>query len=428
MTHGELELRTELRFAQGHCLMSLGDDANALARFEALRRDHPGHPLAFDAALSMSEILKRQQRAAEAQALLESLFHQSLESGQRQQVHLRLGSVYLAQGDPMKASAQFHLARESQDLELRQAAFNGLGDAQAALGNAEEAIRWYEGAARTTPGSRAGLYATYQLGRLKLQAGSVDEAIALFQRVANDSDQTLAADARLALAFGYLANAKLDLAQTELQRLQAQDPNTPHAARAGYYLALLALREGRLNEAKRLCEQVIGQIPQSDEALESRLLLADLIASQASPQEALATLNQFFQSLHNAPPVHRGKLAKKLGNLARQAGLYAQAIGWYEQAWEALPSQRGELDYQIASCYEEGGDLMVAAHRYREIDQTPWNIRGQLAAAKLMERDERWQEAMAIYTFVTRQPVPEAKLAQERLSVLERAIRIATQR
>jgi len=47
-----------------------------------------------------------------------------------------------------------------------------------------------------------------------------------------------------------------------------------------------------------------------------------------------------------------------------------------------------------------------------------WRIRGQLAAAKLLEREGQWQEAMTLYGAITHQPVPEAKIAQERLATL----------
>jgi len=413
------EVRTELLFAQGRCLMELGDQTQALARLEELRRSFPEHPLAIDAAIGIAQLLEGQQRFTDAMSVLESAFRQPLEPLQRKQAHFRLGSVYLAQGDALKALGQFQLAKEVQDADLRQAALNGLGDAHLLLGNEEEAMRWYTAAIRISPTSEGALYATYQLGRLMLQAGRVSEAIGQFQKLVNRSDHALQADGRLALVFAYLSNSQHDLARTELERVLAQESTNPRAAaRARYYLALLALHEGNVSQARRFCEDVIRRVPDSDEALESRLLLADLVASQVSPQEAHDALSRVFGSLQGLGRHHRGKLAKKLGDLAHQAGDYAKAIHWYELTWQELPTHRSELEYRIASCYEEVGDLALAMHRYRRITQAPWQIRGQLAAAKLMEREEQWQEAMMIYEFVTHQPVPEAKIAQERLATL----------
>ncbi len=424
--------RLDLLFAKGRCLMELGDDARAAACFEQIRRDDPEHTLAIDATLSLAELRQRQQRLAEAAALAEDVLRQAFEPEQLAQANVRLGSLSLAQGEAVKALAHFQLARDAAQGDLRQAALNGLGDAHVFLGDLEEASRSYEAAITLAPAAQPAWYAMYQLARLQLQAGRAQDAIEGFRSLASRPlppaqpgevrpFRELQYDARLALAFAYLSNAQPDLARAELEQIRQEDLTSPHAVRAGYYLALLALHEGRFAEVQRLCEDVIDRVPHSDEALEARLLMADVIATRSSAAEALAMLEQSVRTFQALPGRHRGRLAKKLGDLARQANAYANAIHWYQVAWDTLPSQRGELEYRLASCYEEGGDLAVAMSRYRAITQPPWVIRGQLAAAKLMEREERWQDAMAIYEAITQQPVPEAKIARERLSSLGEA-------
>mgnify|MGYP001575140787 CR=1 FL=1 len=163
---------------------------------------------------------------------------------------------------------------------------------------------------------------------------------------------------------------------------------------------------------------MIQRAPTSDEAFDAQLLLTDFLASEVSLQAALESLQPFVETFDRWPIRRRGIIAQKLGHLARHAGAYAIALRWYETAWSLIPSQQGELDYRIASCYEEGGDWVVASQRYRAIRQPPWSIRGRLAAARLMERAAQWQEAMRLYRSVVQQPVPEAKIAQERLMAL----------
>ena len=41
-----------------------------------------------------------------------------------------------------------------------------------------------------------------------------------------------------------------------------------------------------------------------------------------------------------------------------------------------------------------------------------------IAAAKLLEREQRWQDAMTLYRAIMREGVPEAKIAEERLASL----------
>jgi len=413
-----VHLDAEVLFAQGRCLMEMGDEAQALTSFQRLRKDSPRHALVVDAMLSVAELLERQQRFDDAMAALDEILSQPLTAAQKHQAHLRIGSLRLAEGDATKAIEQFLLAKESPDVSLRQAALNGLGDAEVLAGNYDVAVQRYEQAVQMAPTSRPALYAAYQLGRVKLQTGQTEAAIQMFQSLSAQPDRAVAADARLALAFAYLSRERPEDARRELQRLQTEEAGSSQAHRANYYRALLAVREENPDAAKRLCNEVIHRVPQSDEALEARLLLIDLTTVQDSPTDALAILSQSVGELHGVPRRHRGRVMKRLGDFARQIGAYAQAIVWYEAAWEGLPGQRGELDYRLASCYEEAGDVVVATHRYQAITQAPWRVRGQLAAAKLMEREGRWQEAAELYEAITRQAVPEAKIARERLASL----------
>lgn len=443
----------ELLFAQGRCLLEVGRDREAAEQLETLRRMAPTHPLAIDAVLSLAEVLERQRRAPEAIALLAPVLNQPLVAAHAQQALLRLGALYLAQGDGANALEQFQRVPDDAEPSVRQAALNGQGDAHLSMGRPEEAMRCYERARALSPESTAADYALYQLGRLKLQAGQISAAIGLFEQLmgpggaggparaelgeAGGPPTALAADARLALAVALLSNAQPDQARNQLEQLRRDTPESAQAGRAAYYLALLALHEEDEDEATHWCDEVIRRVPQSDEAIQARLLLADMVIERGTPEQALATLPRVFEQLQlpsealglssGARDEYRGRLAKKFGDVAQQAGAYAQTIDWYELAWEALPALRGELDYRIASCYEQAGDVAVAAHRYQAIAQAPWQVRGQLAAAKLMERDQQWQEAMAIYTTITQQPVPEAKIAKERLALLERSSLVHSQ-
>jgi tetratricopeptide (TPR) repeat protein len=241
---------------------------------------------------------------------------------------------------------------------------------------------------------------------------------ALTNRPLQTPDRLLMLNARLALALSCLVSGEPDTAREELRGAAQEAPDSRQAARIDYYLALLALHDGRLEDAKRLARHVGQRAADSDEAFEAQLLLADLSAGEGSFEAALGHLQPLIDSFDRLPIARRGALSVRLGHLARLAGAYAIAIRWYETAWSLVPSQQGELDYRIASCYEEGGDWMAAANRYQAIRQPPWSIRGRLAAAKLMERADKWQEAMRLYQSVIQQSVPEAKIAQERLGAL----------
>ena len=115
---------------------------------------------------------------------------------------------------------------------------------------------------------------------------------------------------------------------------------------------------------------------------------------------------------------HRARLAKRLGDFAREEGAYVEAIRWYDEVMNFLPSLRGEATYRVASCYEDGGDHDLAMRWYQAVPQPPWNVRGQLSLAKLLERHDRLTEAKALYELLANAPIPEASAVRERLAAL----------
>jgi len=412
-----------LLFAQGRCLMVLGLLPEAAHCFETVRREFPARRFMVEATLSLAEVLAADRRPAEASRALESLLEQELTPGQRAQVLVRLGAVELSLGRAEQALRRFALVERDQDPELRQAGLTGRGDAEVFLGHEAEARQAFEEALRLNASSRGGLYAAYQLSRLDAQAGRVAQAIERLRGVIAQADPLLAAEARLALAFAYFAAGQAEAARAELDRVGGPDERGTLASRTNYYRGLIVLEQEGADRAMPWFQQVVTGAPDSEEAFEARLLLGDLMASERAPEEALRYLQgvvEAFAAVRTPAGLgwRRGRLLNRMADLARELRAYGQAIQWYEAARVDLPGHAGELDYRVASCYEEAGDLDLAIARYRAIRKPPWEIRGQLAAAKLMERQEQWQEATAIYRGIVRRATPEAKVAQERLAAI----------
>jgi tetratricopeptide (TPR) repeat protein len=408
--------RTEALFAQGSCLMKLGREQDALSRFEQIVSHDPGHPLAVESGFVIVDASWREERLTPAKELLHTLLRWQLDRASRAKVHLRLGAIALEQGNAAQARTVFALAGESDEPSIQQAALTGLGNVQMFLGDLTAAKQFYEEAIQVSDHTPQADQATYQLGRIHLQVGALEEAIDVFQRLTASTDAALADDARLALVIAYLNRHEEGLARPLLDLLRQERPPSA-VARAAYYEALLALGEGNEAAAQQLCEQAIANAPRTDEAFEARLLLADLQARETSVREAMEWLQRVSAS-ERLPRGRRAKLAKRLGDFARSEQAYVEAIRWYEEAARLLPSLSGEAGYRMASCYEEAGDIEVAMRWYQAIDQPLWRVRGQLAAAKLLERQDRRKEAEAIYLSLAEEPIPEAKVVRERLAAL----------
>ena len=417
---GSSEHQTDALFAEGSCLMQLGREQGALSRFEEVMADDPDNPLAMESGLAIAQIYRRQERFDLAKGLLHNLLRRKLTDTARERIQLQLGALALEQGNAAQAKTVYGLAVESGELAIRQAALSGLGDVQMFLGDLLEAKRFYEKAVQLDEHTPVGRSASYQVGRIRLLSGEIDEAVRTFQRLSVSSDLGLADDARLALALALLNHGQASQARTRLETVRQQRPNSLAAARAAYYLGLITLETGDELAARAFCEEAIAKAPGTEEAIDARLLLADIRASHTSVDEATEWLKDVYVS-PGLSRRHRARIAKRIGDLARNNREYDEAIQWYEEAAALLPSLNGEAAYRIASCHEEAGRLEEAMQGYQQITQAPWRVRGQLALAKLLERGDRIADAEAIYEALAHEPIPEAKVVQERLSTLRTA-------
>jgi tetratricopeptide (TPR) repeat protein len=373
--------------------------------------------LVFESGLVIVDGYRRQREFALAKELIHTLLKRPLEPGQRAKAQLKIGMVALEEGNALQAKTLFELAKTEGDRSIQQAALNGLGDVKLFLGDLPAAAQGYQQAKQLAPDTTAAAYAEYQLGRIDLQDGHREQAVNTFERLTAHADTSIAHEARLALAIAYLTDGKDELVYAQLEHLKQGQASPSTLARASYYEALLAMDQGNEQAAQQFCERTIRYAPNTDEALDARLLLADLRLRHRPPAEIAGWLEHAYHTERLAGS-HRGKLATRLADLARAQRLFAAAIRWYHEASELSVPLRGESSYRIGSCFEEGGDLELAIHWYLHVDQAPWQVRGQLAAAKLLEREDRIADAASIYHALADRAIPEADIVQERLAAL----------
>jgi len=412
------EPRPEALFALGSCQLRLGLEREAEAPLHRLIRQTPRHALAIESGVLLADTWRRQRRLREAASLLTNLLSASQATRTRAQLQIQLGSIRLDQGRVRQARALFDAARAAPHREDQQAAVSGLGDVAMFLGRDDEAQRYYEAVRKLSTEGRAARYARYQLGRIRLLRHDAVGALAIFEELLAEAEAPLLQDVQLAMALAWLDQGDEQKARVQLEALRRDLSERSISPRAGYYVALLALTAGDEARTRKLCRETIDGARGSDEALEAQLLLIELDGTRSDDIQKLHVL---FRD-PNQPSRHRGKLAKVFGDQARHRRAYATAIRWYDEAVALWPALAGEASYAVASCYEEGGDIELAIHRYRLVVQRAWMVRGQLAAAKLLERQGRWKEAASVYESLAGQPIPEAKVAQERWTQLRHGL------
>ena len=405
----------EAWLAQGQCLRRLGRDPEALTRFERIVSNSTGDAIALEGGMKAIEIYRRQGRYAQANEVVHALLRRPVTAIVRNQLQMQLGTLALEQGNVAQARTVFQLAARSPQRAIRSSALSGLGDVQRVLGDVGTAQQFYEEAVRIAEDPSVAAAAWFQLGWLQEQRGAFAQAVTVFQHLVADDNLALADEARLALVITYLHQHEEGLARVLLDTMRRMRPAGQVAARAAYYQALLALDEGQEESAKSLCQETMMKAPGTDEAVEAQLLVIDLEARALPMSEVVARLQQGYASASMRPSA-QAKFAKRLGDIARDRRAYDEAIRWYEQAAGLSPALQAELMYRMAACYEEAGERGMAIQWYQRIEPAPWHVKGQLAAAKLLEREARWPEARGIYVALAQEEIPEAKVAREHLA------------
>jgi len=222
-------------------------------------------------------------------------------------------------------------------------------------------------------------------------------------------------------------------ARVELETLARKFPDTEYDEPA---LFLAAQSVSRIpsptapDEAILLFEEVAsGNGPLGAAA---RLEQASLIAAQGKPLEANLVLDKILSS--NPPPetratalVEKGKNFYSLGD--KDPANYRAAIEvWKQLAAENTtnPAWRNEALTRIGTALEKTGDLNTAVATYYDVfkpaAQAPaeffWFYKAGFAAARILESNQKWPEAIRVYETLAATEGPRSLEAKNRIKQL----------
>jgi TolA-binding protein len=225
--------RAQALYKLGFARLALEDWNRAAQAFEALVRDHAGTELAAEGLYLQGEAHFRAGQYAAAVEPLERLTRESPAHAAVPRALFRLGLAHGEEGrwKPCEAALS-ELARRAPDFELAAEAELWRGRALAALGDRRSAQAAFERVVardKTVLAARARL----ELGRLALEAGDAEGALAEFLKVA-----LLFADGEEVSEALYLAGTALehlgdtDKAKAQYRELIEEHPDTTAAARA----------------------------------------------------------------------------------------------------------------------------------------------------------------------------------------------------
>ena len=229
-------------------------------------------------------------------------------------------------------------------------------------------------------------------GRLELQQGQTDQAIAGFERMAKMFPQVPAVYYQLALA--RLANNETDKAVGNLN--QAVNLN-PKFGDAILLLAEIQIRNGNVAPAIISLEQLTQQQPQ---IVSARLLLADAYRAQGRPDSAV----QIYRELEKAYP-QNPQVPLLLGTAFLQQKKNTEARMEFDHALELAPDYLPALEQAVNLDLMEKQYAAAQQRVQQQAGQNPKAAALQLLLAKvLVARGDTNQAESALLKAIELQP------------------------
>lgn len=266
--------------------------------------------------------------------------------------------------------------------------------------------------------------------------GNDGKVIELAQRfLEKHAGSPFAADVRMKLAETYYRLQDFANAQTHFQILSQQSPPTPLTEKAMFFAgesAMSSMGENALDRALVLFDQVAqlnGELhwaARNEQALIERklgkpeaalLLYEEILKSTAKPaekREALCGKGDVYMELASSDPKNYQRAIESYDQLANDAH---DPGHWRNQALfkkgMAL-EKKGDRDAALTTFY----DVLQSQSRPGRAPEFFWFYKAGFNAARLLEENEKWESAVAVYQKLVAAAGPRTEEAKARVSRL----------
>ena len=267
---------------------------------------------------------------------------------------------------------------------------------------------------------------------------NIDEAKVLAlanQFVRDHPDSAFIPDVRMKLAEAYYRRQDFANAQTQFELLVAHNPNGPLAEKALFFAAesaMASMATSSLERALTLFDEVVrkdGELKwaaRNEQAVIERKL--------GKPQDALALYDEVLKG--NAKPGEKREALCGKGDIYLEMGAtaaenYKRAIESYDQLIadnDASLHWRNQALFKKGVCLEKLGDRagsLAIFYRVLENEGQPgkpreffWFYKAGFNAARLLEEQEKWSSAAAIYQRLASAEGMRSEEAKSRLAQL----------
>ncbi len=376
-----------------------GDSDAAATAYRALLERYPKGNYTDDANYRLATAQMRRGRLEDARRRFQELAKENSQSRYAGRSLLKLSQLESSAGhDSLATDALARLSALDPELAQKEDVFRTLAELQLKRNRPDSALRWLDRFQEDPPRART---LALRVRALALQ-GKLKEAGERLSSLSEGYPEAgaLVPQARCDLADAELAAGKGEDAIALYQRV-AQEPVTKEfLARAEYGEGMCMLAAQRFDDASSAFERAADAAPHSDWSAQALFKVANLAARRGDDDAA----RKAYQDLVDEYPHHSLSVdaMKGLAMSWRRLERYDKALEVYHTLLEEEPDlpQAEQILSNIAYCYHESGryELSIAAYKrvmplLNEEDQAY----GQFWIADSLEKLRRYEEAAAAF-------------------------------
>lgn len=254
------------------------------------------------------------------------------------------------------------------------------------------------------------------------------EALKIFKTLIEKYPQSeIAEESFLWLGDHFLESLDFDSAIGYYEKFLEEFSNSERKNIVLYHLAESYDRKEQYDEAVKTFKQ-IDKNKDGELFAKAELAIANIFAKEMDQAKALETYENIIE---NSPEFKRDACIK-IAQVHKEQAEYEKAISAYQEALGSPMSlsevTNAELQFSIADSYEFLNRLDRAVEEYLKIpylysQEISWVVKSYLRIARLLEKQEKWEEAKTIYRKVIGLKTDEMKFAQERIEWIEENIK-----
>ena len=259
-----------LRFRQAENLLQSGDYEGAVDEFRQYLRITNNRSLVPDAYYNMADAYLRIDENDKAAEAYETIINEFPDSERAAVSLAELGRIRFEQGRFSESKQRYEELAE-HDSRYREESLLGIGNANLALGNTDEARQNFEEVISMNPDNNP---ARTGLGKVLLDDGRPDEARRFFNLVVQNSTTEVGAEAQFMIGESYLQEDNNEAAREAFSRVRVLfEAYDTWVAEAQYSTAEIYIRNGQRGEAISLLNSIMETYPGTTGAEKAEQLL-----------------------------------------------------------------------------------------------------------------------------------------------------------